>query len=76
MTTISLIGLVLTIAFFFIKRALEKKDDPKTQHQKRYARIDADIAAGDSAQATANADADLDAFERYQRVSEREGDRR
>ena len=55
---------LLTILFYELKRRDARQDDPKEQNLERYAKIDADIARGDSVAATSHATADLDELDR------------
>lgn len=63
---ITLVGTLLTLVFWYIKRRATRKDDPKEQDHERYEQIDQDIAKGDSMALTVHADNDLDTFERLQ----------
>lgn len=62
----SVLGIILSIVFYELKRSNTKKDDPIFQNKERHDQADKDIVKHDDIQATVNATADLDALDRLQ----------
>jgi len=61
---VPLVGLLV----WWIRRKAETKASPEEHHRERWIKIDEDISKRNSVDATANASADLDEFERLQRA--------
>jgi hypothetical protein len=66
---VTLIGTLLSIMFWIMKRHAQQADDPRVQNQKRYAQIDQDILGRDSVPASVHALDDLDELDRLQNAS-------
>ena len=68
--TLIILGIVsgiIPLLVWWIKRVAERRDDPISEHRKRYATIDQDIIKGASERASINSGNDLDELERLQR---------
>ena len=63
---LTLLGTLLSIGFYLLKRSDARKADPLEQNRQRYAQTDNDIAARDSSAASLHGNADLDELERLQ----------
>lgn len=74
--TLAILGIIsalLPLLVWWIKRVAARRDDPISDHRKRYATIDQDIIKGASERASANASDDLDELERLERVQKSKG---
>ncbi len=63
---ISLLTVLLSLLFWWLRRRRENRENPNEQNRKRYAQIDADIARRDSNAASVHSSTDLDELERLQ----------
>jgi hypothetical protein len=66
---VSLITIVLSIAFWAWKRRAARKDDPTEQNREGYKQVDSEIARRDGAKATADLHTDLDELDRLERAA-------